>query len=394
MERHPIRCRLADGRRAVRVAVRKTCWRSCASGWSTAAFRCGAPPCSSTRCIPTSSAAPSSGRPIPGVKVSDGQVRHPGDRRVPAAARSWRSTPRASRSGAISPTAIARRLSGAARAARRGRDRLCRRCRWCSPTARSTSRPGRRGSRAASRPQQFADLESIIAPLTRVAEIRALRRTATNLLNTYVGRQAGERILTGKIRRGFVEEIRAAIWLSDMRGFTALSERLPPQELVDLLNRYFDCQVPPILEHGGEVLKFMGDGLLAIFPLAGNGDDAARSAAARSPARARRRRCIDALDTPPARQRGRDPLRACAARRPGDVRQHRRRQPARLHLHRAGGQSRGAAGEGRGATRPDRSWRRRNSPRTCRGEFTQLGECTVAGFSAPQAVFGLTAPPQ
>ena len=58
-------------------------------------------------------------------------------------------------------------------------------------------------------PQQFADLESIIAPLTRVAEIRALRRTATNLLNTYVGRQAGERILMGKIRRGFVEEIRA-----------------------------------------------------------------------------------------------------------------------------------------------------------------------------------------
>ncbi len=88
------------------------------------------------------------------------------------------------------------------------------------------------------------------------------------------GRQAGERILAGKIRRGFVEEIRAAIWLSDMRGFTALSERLPPQELVDLLNRYFDCQVPPILEHGGEVLKFIGDGLLAIFPLAGDGDDA------------------------------------------------------------------------------------------------------------------------
>ena len=116
--------------------------------------------------------------------------------------------------------------------------------------------------------RQFADLEAVIAPLTRVAEIRALRRTATNLLNTYVGRQAGERILAGKIRRGFVEEIRAAIWLSDMRGFTALSERLPPQELVDLLNRYFDCQVPPILDHGGEVLKFIGDGLLAIFPLA------------------------------------------------------------------------------------------------------------------------------
>jgi adenylate cyclase len=120
--------------------------------------------------------------------------------------------------------------------------------------------------------EQFSDLESVIAPLARVAEIRALRRTAENLIDTYVGRQTGEKILAGKIRRGYVEAIRAAIWLSDMRGFTALSERLPPQELIDLLNRYFGAQVPAILEHGGEVLKFMGDGLLAIFPIADDGD--------------------------------------------------------------------------------------------------------------------------
>jgi adenylate cyclase len=60
-----------------------------------------------------------------------------------------------------------------------------------------------------------------------------------------------------------------------MRGFTTLSERLPPQELIDLLNRYFDAQVPAILESGGEVLKFMGDGLLAIFPIANDDDVAA-----------------------------------------------------------------------------------------------------------------------
>ena len=123
-------------------------------------------------------------------------------------------------------------------------------------------------------PRQYADLEQVIAPLTRVAEIRALRRTATNLLNTYVGRQAGEQILAGRIRRGHVEAIHAAIWLSDMRGFTTLSERLPPQQLVELLNRYFDCQVPAILNGGGEVLKFIGDGLLAIFPLTGDGRNA------------------------------------------------------------------------------------------------------------------------
>jgi adenylate cyclase len=112
---------------------------------------------------------------------------------------------------------------------------------------------------------QLRGLEAVIAPLARVAEIRAMRRTAGVLLDTYVGHHAGERILAGQIRRGDVEEIDAAIWLSDMRGFTALADRLPPQLLLDLLNRYFDCQVPAILEHGGEVLKFMGDGLLAIF---------------------------------------------------------------------------------------------------------------------------------
>jgi adenylate cyclase len=62
------------------------------------------------------------------------------------------------------------------------------------------------------------------------------------------------------------------IWLSDMRNFTALAGSIPPPDLIVLLNRYFDCQVPPITEHGGEVLKFMGDGLLAIFPLAGETD--------------------------------------------------------------------------------------------------------------------------
>ena len=117
---------------------------------------------------------------------------------------------------------------------------------------------------------QIAGIEAIIKPLARVAEIRALRRMGSTLLDTYVGHDAGERILAGRIWRGDIEEIHAAIWLSDMRGFTALADSLPPPVLIDLLNRYFDCQVPVILEHGAEVLKFMGDGLLAIFTIAGN----------------------------------------------------------------------------------------------------------------------------
>lgn len=121
---------------------------------------------------------------------------------------------------------------------------------------------------------QLADLFKIIPPLARVGEIRALQRTAVNLLDTYVGNSAGARILAGQIRRGHAEMLHAAIWLSDMRGFTALSDRLPPQQVVEVLNRYFDCQVPAILKHGGEVLKFMGDGLLAIFPVSRDNADA------------------------------------------------------------------------------------------------------------------------
>jgi len=111
-------------------------------------------------------------------------------------------------------------------------------------------------------------LRLLVRPLTRLVEIINLRRTATTLLDTYVGNRAGERILGGQIRRGHTETMQAAIWLSDLRGFTALSDRLRPETVVEILNRYFDCQVPAIRKHGGEILKFMGDGLLAVFPIA------------------------------------------------------------------------------------------------------------------------------
>ena len=120
---------------------------------------------------------------------------------------------------------------------------------------------------------QIAAIKSVIAPLARVAENRLLERTASMLLDTYVGNNAGSRILAGQIRRGDTATINAAIWLSDMRGFTRLADRLPPQTLVNMLNRYFDCQVPAVAKHGGEVLKFIGDGLLAIFPIAAGAED-------------------------------------------------------------------------------------------------------------------------
>ena len=120
---------------------------------------------------------------------------------------------------------------------------------------------------------ELAALRTIVAPLTRIIEIVSLRRTFLSLLDSYVGNSAGERIMGGQIRRGHTDAMHAAIWLSDLRGFTALSDRLPAETVVDILNRYFDCQVSAIRSHGGEVLKFMGDGLLAVFPIVEEGSD-------------------------------------------------------------------------------------------------------------------------
>jgi adenylate cyclase len=129
----------------------------------------------------------------------------------------------------------------------------------------------------------FVALETIAAPLARVAEVRALRVTAISLLNSYVGHQAGERILAGRIRRGDVEDIRAVIWLSDMRGFTRRADTVAPASLIELLNLFYDNLVPAIEAEGGEVLKFMGDGLLAIFRISESADlDAACASALRA----------------------------------------------------------------------------------------------------------------
>ena len=94
--------------------------------------------------------------------------------------------------------------------------------------------------------EQLAALRSLVKPLARVVEILSLTRMAALLLDTYVGNSAGERIMGGQISRGHTETMHAAIWLSDLRGFTALSDRLPAENVVDILNQYFDCQVAAI----------------------------------------------------------------------------------------------------------------------------------------------------
>lgn len=111
----------------------------------------------------------------------------------------------------------------------------------------------------------LAALAHVVRPLSRVAETLALMRTAVNLLNAYVGNDAGERILKGQIQRGDTQTIRCVIWFSDLRGFTSMSGDRSPSEIIGILNEFFECQVPAIEREGGQVLKFIGDGLLAMF---------------------------------------------------------------------------------------------------------------------------------
>jgi adenylate cyclase len=112
----------------------------------------------------------------------------------------------------------------------------------------------------------IAKLEEINPALAAIAETRAVRRISANLLDTYLGPQAGRRILAGQIFRAQGERMRAVIMMTDMRNFTGLSDRLPGDAVIELLDDYFDAVVSPIEEKKGEVLKFIGDGVLAIFP--------------------------------------------------------------------------------------------------------------------------------
>jgi adenylate cyclase len=91
-------------------------------------------------------------------------------------------------------------------------------------------------------------------------------RIARNISETYLGKEAGGRVLAGSIRRGDGTKTKAVVWYNDMRNSTALADTMPGHEFIELLNEYFDVTATPVIEAGGEVLDFVGDGVLAIFP--------------------------------------------------------------------------------------------------------------------------------
>jgi adenylate cyclase len=148
---------------------------------------------------------------------------------------------------------------------------------------------------------EIAALRRVLPPLTRVAEIYALSRKAGNILEAYLGRAAGAKVLAGQIRRGDSEELHAVIWFCDLRDSTPLADSMSRTAFLDLLNQYFECVLGPVLERGGEVLRFIGDAALAIFPIQDSVQDACLQAVEAAKAALARMQALNEARQPPLR---------------------------------------------------------------------------------------------
>ncbi|MEM9105476.1 MAG: adenylate/guanylate cyclase domain-containing protein [Pseudomonadota bacterium] len=138
---------------------------------------------------------------------------------------------------------------------------------------------------SSDRPGGFSDDD--IAALKKIQRRMAVAgktaiqaRIAGNIVDTYLGRHAGRQVLNGAIRRGDGQETQAVVWLSDLRDSTAMADTMAPDDYFDLLNAYYECTAGAAIKHGGEVLDFIGDAVLAIFPYESEADFPAASKAA------------------------------------------------------------------------------------------------------------------
>ena len=137
---------------------------------------------------------------------------------------------------------------------------------------------------ATDQPDGFADgdveaLARLMPMLALAVKCVSLAGIAGTLVQTYLGRDAGQRVLQGGIRRGIAEKINAVLWYSDLRDFTRITDRAAPEQIIPFLNDYAEAVISSIYEHGGDVMKLIGDGALAIFASA-SGEDACRNAIA------------------------------------------------------------------------------------------------------------------
>jgi adenylate cyclase len=246
-------------------------------------------------------------------------------------------------------------------------------------------------------PEGFSDAEiasvhALMPLLAMVVDSHEWHRLAKSLLEIYLGADAGRQVLGGSIRRGQASTIAAAIWFCDLRDFTAQSNQLPRDEVIALLNDYFDAMARPVHAHGGEILKFIGDAMLAIFPMQ---DDLDRDHKCHTALRAAHE-AFEALD-------GLNEIRASAGKPPLRV---------GIGLH-AGSVSYGNIGavignsarldftaigpavnlasriEGlcKGLNRPLLASKAFASP--CGSMLVPLGKFQLAGFPEPQEIYGL-----
>ena len=114
----------------------------------------------------------------------------------------------------------------------------------------------------------LGQIYEVLPILASLFEVHAQRRTAVGLLETYLGRHTGRRVLEGHVRHGVGEHIHSVIWFCDFRDSTALSESMAREVYLEHLNRFFNCMAGAVIDNGGEVLRFIGDAVLAIFPIA------------------------------------------------------------------------------------------------------------------------------
>ncbi|MGR3617084.1 MAG: adenylate/guanylate cyclase domain-containing protein [Paracoccaceae bacterium] len=126
--------------------------------------------------------------------------------------------------------------------------------------------------------EDVAFLRAVFPALAACQEILTITRAMGEVMRMYVGEEPRERILSGDVHRGEVMHLEAAILFADMRRFTDLTSKMSAEEATNLLNSYYDCIVPPIEAAGGEVLKFIGDGVLAVFRAQADGKKACPAA--------------------------------------------------------------------------------------------------------------------
>ena len=189
-------------------------------------------------------------------------------------------------------------------------------------------------------PNGFADAD--IAALRRLmpflglaVKSASLGQIAETLVETYLGRDAGRRVLSGRIARGVSERIETVLWFSDLHNYTRISNSSPPEQIIPMLNDYADAVVSAIHEQAGDVLKLIGDGVLAIFPA----QERSRACVAALNAATLARQSVRTLNERRGRQKpaGHRHVSRASYRR-GVLRQYRKQGTSRLHRHRTGGQ--------------------------------------------------------